>query len=210
VEAAIGALGQQLQQLAPFVAPGGGLPEEGEGGGGGPQAIGIVEVEQAGADGAGERLLYCFAEAFGYGGQGAQFAEQGGPAGGEAGAQAGRHRLLGDAIEHQPAAGWQERKALIELGLQLTAAATEQGAEALVEAEAAVLLTDGGCVSWPSAVRQLLPVSGERRRPRPSCCRNTKALSVGRSSSTVSMVGMSSPWVAERNALGKRRHVRRG
>ena len=86
VEAAIGALGQQVQQLAQFVAPGGGLPEQGEGvgqgppafagaaqlggeheplaalafaeppgsggvgargGGGGAQAIGIVEVEQA-------------------------------------------------------------------------------------------------------------------------------------------------------------------
>jgi hypothetical protein len=49
VEAAIGAFGQQVQQLAQFVAPGGGLPEQGEGVGGGAQAIGIVEVEQAGA-----------------------------------------------------------------------------------------------------------------------------------------------------------------
>jgi hypothetical protein len=70
VEAAIGALGQQLQQLAQFVAPGGCLPEQAEGLGqvppalagaeqlgGGAQAIGIVEVEQAGADGAAERLL---------------------------------------------------------------------------------------------------------------------------------------------------------
>jgi hypothetical protein len=77
-----------------------------------------------------------------FGREGAEFAEQGGPARGEAGAQAGQHRLLGDAIEHQPAAGRQERKALIELGFQLAAAAAEQGAEALVEAEAAVLRTD--------------------------------------------------------------------
>jgi hypothetical protein len=56
MEAAIGALGQQVQQLAQFVAPGRCLPEQGEGIGqgspalaGGAQAIGIVEVEQAGA-----------------------------------------------------------------------------------------------------------------------------------------------------------------
>jgi hypothetical protein len=57
VEAAVGTLGQQVQQLAQFVAPGGCLPEQGEGGGTGAQAIGIVEVEQAVGDGAGERLL---------------------------------------------------------------------------------------------------------------------------------------------------------
>ncbi len=56
VEAAIGALGQQVQQLAQIVAPGGGLPEQGKGIGQGPpalagaaQAVGVVEVEQAGA-----------------------------------------------------------------------------------------------------------------------------------------------------------------
>ena len=60
VEAAVGTLGQQLQQLAQFVAPGGGLPEQGEGVGQGPPAVagaaqlgggananGIFEVEQA-------------------------------------------------------------------------------------------------------------------------------------------------------------------
>ncbi len=39
VEAAIGAFGQQVQQLAQFVAPGGCLPEQGEGIGQGPPAV---------------------------------------------------------------------------------------------------------------------------------------------------------------------------
>jgi hypothetical protein len=89
VEAAIGALGQQVEQLAQFVAPGGGLPEQGEGIGqgapalagaaqlgGGAQAIGIVEVEQAGADSA-ERLL----QGMGVAWEPAQLAPQAGEAG---------------------------------------------------------------------------------------------------------------------------------
>ena len=85
-------------------------PQVGEAGAANPVEVGrhhgqgLQPVRQAGA-GADQAL----------GGQGAQFAEQGGAAGGEAGTQAGQHRLLGDAIERQPAAGRQERKALIEL-----------------------------------------------------------------------------------------------
>jgi hypothetical protein len=72
-------------------------PRAAGGGGGGAQAIGVVEVEQAGADGVGERLLL----GMGIAREPAELA----PQAGEAGAQAGQHRLLGDAIEHQPAAG---------------------------------------------------------------------------------------------------------
>ena len=39
VEAAVGTLSQEEQQLAQFVAPGGGLPEQGEGVGQGPPAL---------------------------------------------------------------------------------------------------------------------------------------------------------------------------
>jgi hypothetical protein len=97
VEAALTALGEQLQQLDQLLAPGAGLPEHiqgliegsplaagaeqlggehqplahlalgeglwigrrggGQGGGGGAQTVGVVEVEQAGGDGAAEALL---------------------------------------------------------------------------------------------------------------------------------------------------------
>jgi hypothetical protein len=68
VETAIGPLGKEQQQLDQLLAPGACLPEHrqgliigrrrcGQGGSGCAQTVGVVEVEQAGGDGAAEALL---------------------------------------------------------------------------------------------------------------------------------------------------------
>ena len=68
METAIGPLGKEQQQLDQLLAPGACLPEHrqgliigrrrcGQGGSGCAQTVGVVEVEQAGGDGAAEALL---------------------------------------------------------------------------------------------------------------------------------------------------------
>ena len=92
VETAIGTLGEQLQQLDQLLAPGAGLPGHrqgliigrrrcAQGGGGGAQTVGVVEVEQAGGDGAAEALLLGMGRTRQVGRQPAQLAPQGGEAG---------------------------------------------------------------------------------------------------------------------------------
>ena len=92
VEAAIGAFGEQLQQLDQLLAPGACLPEHrrgliigrrgcGQGGGGGAQTVGVVEVEQARCDDAAEALLLGMGYRRQAGRQPAQLAPQGGEAG---------------------------------------------------------------------------------------------------------------------------------
>ena len=76
------------------------------------------------------------------GGQGAQLLEQLGPAAGQALAQIRQHPLAGDAIEHQPATGRQEWKALGQLVFELAPAAAQQGPVAQIKAETPVLLAD--------------------------------------------------------------------
>ena len=86
-----GPLGEQLQQLDQLLAPGACLPEHrrslrigrrgcGQGGGGGAQTVGVVEVEQARCDGAAEALLLGMGRTRQVGRQPAQLAPQGGEA----------------------------------------------------------------------------------------------------------------------------------
>ena len=100
MEAAIGPLGKEQQQLDQLLAPGACLPEHrqgliigrrrcGQGGGGGAQTVGVVEVEQAGGDGAAEALLLGMGRTRVVGRQPAQLA----PQGGEAGARAASEEL---------------------------------------------------------------------------------------------------------------------
>jgi hypothetical protein len=100
VEAAIGTLGEQLQQLDQLLAPGACLPEHrqgliigrrrcGQGGSGCAQTVGVVEVEQAGGDGAAEALLLGMGCSRQVGRQPAQLA----PQGGEDGARAASEEL---------------------------------------------------------------------------------------------------------------------
>jgi hypothetical protein len=100
VEAAIGAFGEQLQQLDQLLAPGACLPEHrqgliigrrrcGQGGSGGAHTVGVVEVEQAGGECAAEALLLGMGCCRQVGRQPAQLA----PQGGEAGARAASEEL---------------------------------------------------------------------------------------------------------------------
>jgi hypothetical protein len=100
VEAAIGPLGKEQQQLDQLLAPGACLPEHrqgliigrrrcGQGGSGCAQTVGVVEVEQAGGDGAAEALLLGMGRTRQVGRQPAQHT----PQGGEAGARAAREEL---------------------------------------------------------------------------------------------------------------------
>ena len=145
VEAAIGAFGEQLQQLDQLLAPGAGLPEHlqgliegsplaagaeqlggehqplaplalgeglrivrrggGQGGGGGAQTVGVVEVEQAGGDGAAEALLLGMGRTRQVGRQPTQLAPQGGEASAADTVEVGR--LHGQGFEPVgQAAGW--------------------------------------------------------------------------------------------------------
>jgi hypothetical protein len=100
VEAAIGPLGKEQQQLDQLLAPGACLPEHrqgliigrrrcGQGGSDCAQTVGVVEVEQAGGDGAAEALLLGMGRTRQVGRQPAQHT----PQGGEAGARAAREEL---------------------------------------------------------------------------------------------------------------------
>jgi len=106
------------------------------------------------------------------GGQGAQLLEQLGPAAGQALAQIGQHPLAGDAIEHQPAPGWQKGESLGQLVFELAPAAAQQGPVAQIKTKTPVLLADevengevtlAGVGREAQAPAQLLCPSGEYR-----------------------------------------------
>ncbi len=107
----------------------------------------------------------------------------------------GRDRLLDtaqdnvarDRIEFHVAAGRQERKAALDLTLDL-ASACRRGGRGVV---GRIGTRGDGCRR--SRGRCRAPCPRARRRPRPSCCRNSVGLSVGRSSSSVSTCGTSTP-----------------
>ena len=81
----------------------------------------------------------------------------------------------------------QEREVTLDLTLDLTAGAAEQGAQFSVESELATMVSDEVDARCRAAL------SRARRRPRPSCCRNSVGLSVGRSNNRVSTFGTSTP-----------------
>ena len=80
----------------------------------------------------------------------------------------------------------QEREVALDLTLDLPAGAAEEGAQFSVESELATMVCDE-----VETVQRALPRA--RRRPRPSCCRNSVGLSVGRSNNRVSTFGTSTP-----------------
>ena len=143
-----------------------------EGRGGGSQPIGIIKVQQAGAVGAGgeagagdgieagrlhAELLKQIAQGRlwaeqSLGGKSAKLGQQGGAAGGKAGAHALQHHVLRNPIEHQPAGGRQKRKPLPQQRFQLPPAvhrrqtAAQQGAALQIKTKAPVLLANAAYV----------------------------------------------------------------
>ena len=119
--------------------------------------------------------------------QGAQLVDLGRPARRDGLSQAAQDDLGGLLVELHVAAGGQERELQLHGSFDVAAGAAEQGPVAAVEAE----LACGGCRRSRGPCRTPCPVA--LRRPRPSCWRNSVGLSVGRSMSTVSTAGTSTP-----------------
>ena len=102
-------------------------------------------------------------------------------------ADAAQHDLPRDRVELQAAARRQEREVLPRPAARRRRAMPPSSARKRRSKRNSLR-----CVPTKSStVQTLLP--GAFRRPRPSCCRNSVGLSVGRSSSSVSTVGTSTP-----------------
>jgi hypothetical protein len=96
------------------------------------------------------------------------------------------HDLAGDRVQFEMAASREVGEGVLMSALELPSGAAEHPSVAKVEAELLGLMADE--VEDGEHVLAL-----GVRSPRPSCCRNTVALSVGRSISTTSTAGTSMP-----------------
>ena len=109
------------------------------------------------------------------------------PPGRDGFAQATQHDLRGHRVELHMTTGGKERELELHRSFDVSPRSTEKRPVAAVKAELLTMKCRRNRAPCRRTCRVIL------RNPRPSCCRNSVGLSVGRSISTVSTAGTSTP-----------------